>query len=167
MAGSGSAFAFIQRQFAELSASVTTRLHALRRERNLRALLAYGFKILAALGGLYIATGPAKGIAQAVGVGIAVVVVCDQVFANHFRLIQVTKAVHAYEKAMRSVKRRHTEALGPLLALRDRADPSFEAGINELNNACLTALHSQEGLIEDALAAADLKALERLSLDDK
>src|SRR5437868_10575213 len=63
-----------------------------------RRVVAYGFKILAVMGGIAVAAGISKEAAQIVGIAIAVVVALDGIFSNHVRLLASVEAKHAYDR---------------------------------------------------------------------
>ena len=162
----GDAFGYIQEQFVTEYAKVEKDKKAISKESVLRRTIAYGFKLVAVLGAVAIASGLEKTVAQWVGIAVAVVVGLDAVFSNHERLLSVVEARNAYRRLLNQVAREHSRLLGPIIA-KNEAGNSAEAKSEaiKLNADLLAKLHTEVEKIEESLAAADLGALRRVSVE--
>lgn len=56
-------------------------------EARWRRIIACGFKLIAVLGGVMVASGVDPKLAQRIGIALAVVIAVDAVFSNHERLV--------------------------------------------------------------------------------
>jgi hypothetical protein len=136
-----------------------------------RRLIAYGFKVLAVIGGIAVAAGISKEAAQVVGIAIAVVVAVDGIFSNHVRLLATVEAKNAYDRVLNQVRREHQQKLIPILQLKEAEernkdpDPKSVTQLLELNSTLLKKLHDECTKVEEAERATDLGALRGISLD--
>ncbi|MBI2186929.1 MAG: hypothetical protein HYU37_07365 [Acidobacteria bacterium] len=144
-----------------------------KRAAGIRRFAAYFLKIVAAGGSLFVATGYAPDWNQFVGVAILIAVLMDSVSSNHKRLLSEVQAGYAYEFLREGVSREFNRSLDPLLRRRQRAATSGEAPqqiekeIEDLQQATHKRLADGVRQIRESLAAADLKALETLVLDNE
>src|SRR6266496_3105262 len=107
MAIKSKAFAYAQEQFTQEFDKVQIDKNKIAKEAWGRRFVAYVFKLLAALGGIAIASGINEKAAHIIGIAIAVALVLDGIFSNHERLIIVVSARNAYRRLLNQVRREH------------------------------------------------------------
>jgi len=130
---------------------------------------AYVLKFIAAGGSLVVATGYYPNWNQPIGVAILVAVLVDGVTSNYKRLLAEVQAGYAYGFLYEAVSRKHNRILDPILD-RIKAGADIKAA-TDAKDALEQSTHQEltDGIraIRESLAAADLKALEGLSLDNE
>src|SRR5258707_5215145 len=87
----------IEKELDEMFAEVRKRASELSKSSKLRLRGAYLLKIVAAGGGLFIATGLIPQIHQAIGIAVLAAVLMDSVFSNHDRLLSEVDAGLGFE----------------------------------------------------------------------
>jgi hypothetical protein len=158
---------YLQRQFGEQVEAARQRALKLTKERTRRLLPAYGFKLLALIGGVAVAAGPPQEIAQGIGIAIAIAVILDGVFSNHQRLLSVAAALNATNKLVNRIEHEHRIGMPGVLEIKE-SDPSGAARrLNDLISRLLKELGDRRQEIEDKLAEDDLRALQAVSLDEQ
>jgi hypothetical protein len=158
---------YYQRQLKEQTAEVAAWCKALGFQRGWRSVLAYGFKLLALLGGVAVATGLEAAAAQAVGVAIAVAVILDGVFSNHTRLMAVAAAHRAVKQLLARVAHEHRISIGPVIEQKRSDEDAAASLLNDLNSRLVKELGEKRQEIQDRMDDVDLRALEALSLDEQ
>jgi hypothetical protein len=144
-----------------------------KRVAGFRRFAAYFLKIIAAGGSLFVATGYVSEWNQSVGVAILIAVLLDSVSSNHKRLLSEVQAGYAYEFLREGVSREYNRLFDQLLKRRQRAATSGEApeaienDVEQLQHTIHKRLTDGIRQIRESLAAADLKALEALALDNE
>lgn len=140
---------------------------------RLRRLLAYLLKFVAAGGSLVVATGYLPTWNQHIGAAILVAVLLDSVSSNHKRLLSEVQAGYAYEFLRERVVREYNRKLDAILKERKRllaAKKSIDethAAVDALQQDTHKSLTDGLKEIRASVAAADLKALETLTLDNE
>jgi hypothetical protein len=166
MAAQGDSFGYAQEQFTKEYDKVEADENRKSWESLWRRAVAYGFKLLAVIGALAVAAGLSGQAAQAIGVCIAVAVALDAIFSNHERLIVVVTARNAYRRLLNQVRREHQRELAPILRQKVPDEEKARANAAALCQRLLARLHEGCEEIEEALRAADLKALRALSMEE-
>lgn len=140
---------------------------------RLRRLLAYLLKFVAAGGSLVVATGYVPNWNQPIGAAILIAVLVDGVSSNHRRLLSEVQAGYAYEFLRERVSREYNRNFDPILKARQRLVDAGQP--TETSDIARDALQQKthkdltDGIkqIRESVAAADLKALETLALDNE
>jgi hypothetical protein len=136
---------------------------------RIRRILAYLLKIIAAGGSLVVATGYFPHWNQPIGVTILVAVLLDSVTSNYKRLLSEVQAGYAYGFLYEKVSREHNRSLDPILR-QIKEQVNVQAAM-DAKDALEQKTHREltDGIraIRESLAAADLKALESLALDNE
>lgn len=158
-------FAYIQEQFTEEYNKVQADERRIARESLWRRVIAYGFKLLAVIGGIAVAAGVNEQASQIIGVGIAVAVALDGIFSNHERLLVAVNARDAYRRLINQVRRKHQQQLAFILKLKEKDELAAKSTLTELCQLLLSKLHNDCEQIEEALRTADLKALRGISME--
>jgi hypothetical protein len=140
---------------------------------SLRRVLAYLLKFVAAGGSLVVATGYLPAWNQHIGVAILIAVLLDSVSSNHKRLLSEVQAGYAYEFLRQRVTREYNRKLDPILKERRRLAAAGEptavtdSAVDALQQKTHTDLTDGLQQIREKVAAADIKALETLTLDNE
>jgi hypothetical protein len=158
---------YLQRQLDEQLKSAASLRDKLWKERNWRLLPAYGFKLLALIGGIAVAAGPSKAVAQVIGIAIAVAVVLDGVFSNHRKLMSVATGQQAIKHLLARIAHEHVLEMAPVLELKREDAAGAVKLLNSLNMRLLKELGDRRQEIENRIDEDDLRALEALSLDEQ
>jgi hypothetical protein len=110
---------------------------------------------------------------QPVGVAILIAALLDSVSSNHKRLLSEVQAGYAYEFLREGVTREYNRSVDPLLKHRQKASTggkdaqAADDAIEALQQKTHVRLTDGIRQIRESLAAADLKALETLALDNE
>jgi len=132
-----------------------------------RRRVAYTLKIVAGGGSLFVATGLAPGLHQAVGIAVLVAVFIDTISANHKRLLAEVEAGHAF-RAMRSrVKGEFNREVSELYAKKSSGDLSVQPQIDALMKKAHAVLLDGIEKINATRDKADIEGLRSLSLDQE
>jgi hypothetical protein len=152
---------------------------ALRGERRgssvarVRRLIAYLLKFVAAGGSLVVATGYVPAWNQPIGAAILIAVLIDGVSSNHRRLLSEVQAGYAYEFLRERVSREYNRSLDAILKEQKRLAAANQPtqATDSARDALQQKTHKDlaDGIqqIREGVAAADLKALEALALDNE
>lgn len=134
-----------------------------------RRLIAYALKLIAAGGSLVVATGKFPEWSQPIGVAILIAVLLDSVTSNHKRLLSEVQAGYAFGFLHEAISRKHNRDLDPILEQMKTGQNNQAATAAKNALEQITHVELTDGIksIKEGLAAADLKALEALSLDNE
>jgi hypothetical protein len=138
-----------------------------------RKCVAYGLKGIAGGGSLVVATGYFPEWHQMMGIAILSAIFLDSISSNHTRLLAEVQAGYAFgflqEKVSRSYNRQLDAQLRQLRkpGITQNAAEAVEDVISALQQGTHATLTAGIAEIKERLAAADLKALQGLALDNE
>jgi hypothetical protein len=159
----GDAFAAAQKQFEQEYGDAVRTATTIAWEAMGRRVIAYGFKLVAALGGLAVTTGVDAQAAQVIGATIAVALVLDTTFSNFERLLLSVEARNAYRRLLRLVRHQHQTQLIPMLELKKSDESAAKKMGTKMYMALLTELHSKREEIQHGVEVADLRFLRSIA----
>lgn len=154
-----------QNAFDQQHELIKARHKAIKGQAEKRKAFAYIAKIIAAVSGLLMTLDAVKPYNVPVGVLISVMVTLDYVFSNQAKLLVFTQAEQAYRRLMENLAHMHNVKMPRLLPLREKSPEKFAEELITLLEEMLNRLHAKRTEIEDAINAADIKALTRLAID--
>jgi len=158
MSATASPLEFQQIRFKEDYDAAKIAAKKLSHEATYRRVTAYVLKGIAVFGGIAVAAGLRGHWSQGIGILISVAVTADGLFANHKRLLMVTKAANAYSLLLETISHRYDQALAPILA-----DKARELG--KMISSASDMLFAEKKKIDVALQGDDLKLLNSLSVE--
>ena len=159
------ALARAQNAFEDQVKQTERRHHGIERQAKWRRAFAYIAKIIVAMAGLLMTLDAVKPYNVPVGLLIATLVTLDYVFSNQPKLLVLTQAEQAYRRLREDIRHRHDVKMPTLLRDRDQNPPEFAGALIAFLQQLLDEMHTRKTAIEDAINAADVKALTRLAID--
>jgi hypothetical protein len=143
------------------------------RIQRIRIFFAYVFKFIAAGGCLLVAADVWPEIHQGIGIAVLGTVLIDAVTSNHKRLLSEVEAGYAFKFLALNLALENNARLSPLLDELKRVGPTSKRGkeldvmVKSTESETNDALRKGVLQIERDRAAADLKALQAISLDNE
>jgi hypothetical protein len=157
----------LEKELDEMFVEVRKRAADLSKSSKRRLRGAYLLKIVAAGGGLFIATGLLPEVHQAIGIAVLVAVFMDSVFSNHDRLVSELEAGYAFDALGTRVKREYNREASSLNEAAENGDAIATAQIEALRKKAHTELDDGLAKIKEGLHARNVAALRSLSLESE
>ncbi|AZZ98465.1 hypothetical protein [Pseudoalteromonas sp. R3] len=136
------------------------------RAGNVRRLVAYILKVIAAGGSLVVATGLFSDWHQQLGIAVLVAIFFDTVSSNHKKLLATVEAGYAFRALKSKVKREFNREASTLYTRKNKGE-DVDDQIDILMKEAHVALSEGIELIQRKKEASDIDALKALSLDQE